>query len=337
MTKALFWIEASTKAGVGHLIRSIALAEELTEQNIECTFVFDEDAYCIAKTLHSWCYRSYIINDSSVLSILVEQTDKRQCNFFIADGYGLNVDIVGAISDRVDVTIVFDDGEFRLIEFADIVINTATKSFDDKYSKINPNVKICSGERFRILRKDFAEIRPRPVSERKGIVLNFGGSDPSNITIPLLFAFDQTRAQIPIRVITGAGYSHLTSLKQCLSRLSIAVQHIHNCQDMASAWSEAKLAVSAAGGSQFELGVCQTPTILLMVADNQKASLLHATTEAWCECFDMTASLGDVAQRAIQMYEDEDKLQTMQNGTLNQFDTLGAHRVVSCMMALLYD
>jgi spore coat polysaccharide biosynthesis predicted glycosyltransferase SpsG len=69
------------------------------------------------------------------------------------------------------------------------------------------------------------------------------------------------------------------------------VQHVHDAQDMADMMLHSKLAVCAAGGSQFELLHCYTPSFLLVVADNQYPATQKASQQGWCEAVDWRKDL----------------------------------------------
>lgn len=64
MNEMLFWVEASPEAGIGHLIRCIALAQAARLKGVQCLFLLNENARKIALTQHDWEFPIIAIKDS---------------------------------------------------------------------------------------------------------------------------------------------------------------------------------------------------------------------------------------------------------------------------------
>jgi spore coat polysaccharide biosynthesis predicted glycosyltransferase SpsG len=166
----------------------------------------------------------------------------------------------------------------------------------------------------------------------------FGGSDPFNITIPLLLALDELNNDSagtvfpPIKVLTGAAYPRLQELLHTLSNLTLDVEHIHDCHKVSSILNDSQLVISAAGGTQFELLACHTPAILVIVAENQRPATLEAQSQGWC-CVvdnDIEAVL-QISCLARSLCDTPNILINMHRNAKAYSDTKGAERIINMM------
>ncbi|MBT0584949.1 PseG/SpsG family protein [Alteromonas oceanisediminis] len=329
--RCVFVVQASKNMGTGHLMRCLALAQVFDNHDIESTFLLDEASLASAKQRHDWTGRivaHHYAADLADRSVDVKRA-ARQCgslpDWVIVDGYQFDAEYCGAWRALGCRVALFDDGvhDARALESADCVL---------------------AGTDYRLLRREFWSIMPLPVTQRHSLTLSFGGSDPANITQPLLLALERLNFSGPVRVVTGQAYADPQRIGRFVGQSSLTIQHIHAAQDMADVWSNARLAVSAAGGSQFELAVCETPSILVVVADNQRAATEQAVAEGWCESILLThatsehsggASQNDIdaiAQRILALWEDETALLTMQQAIVGRYTADGGERIIDALL-----
>ncbi len=332
----LFRVQVSVKTGMGHLMRSLALAQAADSCQIPSMFVLSDEGTVAAKSRHDWHFP--ILSLPAKLSAaaegewLAQQAEAADAAAIIFDGYTFAPDVLKACRSKKRCTVLMDDGMTALTDFADLVVNPTgdpSLCLDSK--------KYCYGPSFRLLRQEFSQMTPKPIHQRNGLALNLGGSDPLNLTTLLLAEISKQLPDLPVRVVTGPAYPYLTELKTCINTLAIPIQHIHNCQDMSEVWANAKLAVSAAGGSQFELGVCQTPAVLLIVADNQREATRQAVDEGWAVSFDCTqqAPVGNIVAKISALLAGD--LQQMSDHAKGKYDAQGAMRLLNGIADYQYD
>ncbi|WP_339350133.1 glycosyltransferase, partial [uncultured Alteromonas sp.] len=177
----------------------------------------------------------------------------------------------------------------------------------------NANAQLCLGSQYRLLRREFSQTPTLPVSQRQSLTINFGGSDPKHFTLPVLKAISESLANTPIRVVTGPGFIPLESLQHFIQQSPSPIQHIHNCQDMADVWIHSRLTIAAAGGAQFELAACQSPSVLVVVADNQLNATREASQQGWCDMWDARKSLSipQLVDKVLTLWNDEARLEKM--------------------------
>lgn len=345
MTDILFWAEGGRQKGVGHIIRSLALAQAASQYQLSCRFMLDKEAADIARAQHDWDFPIEPSDPSAASdnatgeqhNMLEKVLHQYQPRVLVLDGYQLPVSVIEQAADRLPFTVVLDDGEQRLTSYANLIVNSATDSLDTSYRAQNANAILCTGRQYRLLRQTFRDTPALPFEQRHGIAIAFGGSDPAELTLPVLSALDELESAVPVRVITGPAFEKPERVDSLCRTLRFAVQHIHQCQDMASAWGTARLAISAAGGSQFELGACHTPSILVEVADNQREATANAQQEGWCVTYHQGADPLDIARHAMKLYPDNDALRAMSHAASKCYDADGADRVMHAIAGALHD
>lgn len=339
MRPLIFCVEASAEIGMGHLMRCIALAQAAEDQGIPSWFVLPEAIHKICRQRHEWPYGlvAAAADEKQLAHDVVTLAQARDAAAIVVDGYGFSGRFANALQAAPGALIVLDDIHHDAVDSADIIVNPAGINAQHHYQQRNPAARLCLGPEYRLLRREFAVTIPLPPQHRHSLTLNMGGSDPNNLTIPVLNALALQLPDAQIRVVTGAGYSQADALQETINRLSTPVQHVHNSQDMADVWRNARLAVAAAGGSQFELVACHTPSVLLTVADNQRTAAQQASQQQWCEVQDATTGLDieHLAARVAQLWRDETKLQLMHEAAKRFAIVDGAERILVALAGYL--
>jgi UDP-2,4-diacetamido-2,4,6-trideoxy-beta-L-altropyranose hydrolase len=339
MNKVLFRTDGNTQMGLGHLMRCLALAQQLDASDVEVVFAIRQTSLPFCQSRHDWVGRIVIVPDcesQQEVQWLQTQPEFNQADWLVLDGYQFDSDYQQALKSAGKPLAIFDDNNDAGLLHADLIINGASQASQLGYEQTAPNAAYCLGEQYRVLRREFSLVEPVPFSERKDLVISFGGSDPLDITLRLLKELEHLQADMPIRVITGAAYAGFEDLKAYVQNTALNIQHLHNHQQMADCFGRARLAVSAAGGSQFELLACATPSILAIVADNQRQASQQASQQGWCEVLDMTAeqNVSRLAKTALELWHHPQKLLSMYQQAFARTDTGGASRVVEAMLSL---
>ena len=96
-------------------------------------------------------------------------------------------------------------------------------------------------------------------------------------------------------------------------------------------------AISAAGGSQFELGVCNTPSILVTVAENQHSATQVAQAQGWCRAVNKDIDINELVAMALALYSDEETLTEMQACSQGNYDALGSERAIDAIIKVFND
>lgn len=342
--RLLIRVEGNSQIGLGHLMRCLALSQALAEQHIECLFAVSQQTAVFCKSRHDWQGRILLLPDLPLDQQprwLISQARQQQAKGLLLDGYQFTQSYRLALKQSGLPLMMFDDCNNSGALHADLVINSAQGADTLGYQQSAPTALLCLGAEYRLLRKDFWWLPPVPMSQRSSLTLSFGGSDPLNLTLPLLNALSEARFTAPVRVVTGAAYPHLTLLQAFLADTSLACQHLHDVQQMADVFLHSRLTVAAAGGTQFELLACHSPALLLMVADNQQLATEQAARQGWCDLVDarqpasVTQLVKRLAEQIIALWQDEARLVNMHNAAAQHAPGSNGQALVKAIVSLL--
>ncbi|MDC8830460.1 UDP-2,4-diacetamido-2,4,6-trideoxy-beta-L-altropyranose hydrolase [Alteromonas gilva] len=335
MSKLVFCVEASASAGMGHLMRCLALAQAAQTRGLDSVWLVPEPVLPVCRQRHDWVGRAeQAASTEAGLAAQVEAICQQEHVLAtVLDGYHFSADLAQQLQRLEPPLLVLDDIQGATIDSADIIVNPAGESLHRDYSRRNSTATLCLGAPYRLLRSEFAVTLPLELSQRRSLTVSLGGSDPKHYTLPLLDALAATLPDVPLRVVTGPGFAHRDALDDFISDSPAIIQHVHNCQDMADVWVNARLAVAAAGGTQFELAACHTPAVLLVVADNQLVATEQASEQGWCETWDARESLDAPAlsEKIKALWDDAQTLESMHQGAANYAFTEGADNVLDML------
>ena len=341
MNKVLFRTDGNTKMGTGHVMRCMALAQALHKQGIDSVFVLTSSALAICRSRHDWVGQLITIPAQITLAEeplwLAGLCQQQNISALVLDGYQFDAEYRKSVSKITGCFVLFDDNNDTGPLWADVVINGADNAQQLGYERNSAAASLCLGPRYKVLRQEFVDLPASGWAERQTLGIMLGGSDPLNLSLPLLQALQAHVYQCqlpPISLFTGPAYSFSAQLNEFLSHSHLAIKHLVNCQQIAEEFSRCRLVISAAGSSQFELLACRTPAILLVVADNQLNATVQASQQGWCQMMDARQGLDMqvLANEVVQLIGSDERLMNMHRASAQYRDVDGAQRVAKVMI-----
>lgn len=315
----LFRTYADTKRGVGHVMRSLALAQALTQKGAVCSWVLDHNSPESLSLRNDWVGRIIRLPKKmppkSEWRWLDDSLDLQSVDAVILDGYDFDSTYRQFIKEHLFLPLIlFDDLNNSGLLYADLVINPVASAYDLGYENTASDATLCLGQNYRLLRSEFMAGQPISWDERQDLLLNFGGSDPQGLTIDFLKTLEASYSSLaslwPIHIVTGAAYAALDDLVSLINKTSLNIRHSHQCQNLAKLMRSSRLAISAAGGTQYELLHCCTPSILAVVADNQRLAAAVSATQKWCSVVQFPTAK-ELVEQAVKLWQDERQLFAM--------------------------
>ena len=138
------------------------------------------------------------------------------------------------------------------------------------YEWIGTKPEFLLGPDYALLREQFREIarnepnwRPKPTRA----LITMGGSDVSNTTPDAMEAFQNFSGTVD--VVIGPGFSNSEEIEQAAESLPTRFNLLYSPDNMAELMQQADVAVSAVGGTVFELLATRTPFVGIPQVDNQ--------------------------------------------------------------------
>ncbi len=313
-------VEGNTRIGLGHVMRCLALAQALKASGHEVFFMMTDTTanFCVNRA--DWCADVINLPDMPLAdepSWLVEQCIRLKADWLILDGYQFDQAYKLALVNDAFKLALFDDLNDSGALPAQMIINGAHQAKYLNYLQSAPQAFLALGEQYQVLRQEFIQLADKSWKNRHGLSLMFGGSDPLNLTLSCLQTLEQAKANMPITVLTGSAYKNLAKLQAFIQHSNLTIQHLHDCQNMASVLRHSRLAISAAGSSQFELLACATPAILVVVAKNQMLATQHAAEQKWCQIQDFNQlDAQKIVQHGLTLWEQTEQLKQMHENAL---------------------
>jgi spore coat polysaccharide biosynthesis predicted glycosyltransferase SpsG/molybdopterin-guanine dinucleotide biosynthesis protein A len=299
--RILIKADSSLKIGMGHLYRSSAIAYELSEH----------ETYIVSniygnKKLSSSFFKDMPHNFIGVKSDseFVKLSQRMKPDIIILDQLDTRYDYVKRLKSTGAVVITLEDmGPGAKI--ADLLISDLYK---------NPEVedaKQLTGVQNAFLHPSFTWVNPDKKINKSvdNILLLFGGTDPSNLTIKALNALKAIKYKGFVRAVQGLGRKNR---KIDLNEYGLKGEVLTNVKYMPKIMKEADIALSSAGRTITELMTLGTP-VLCMCQNKKETTHTHAKKECGVINLGLGADISDKKlseeiNKLIQNYELRKKL-----------------------------
>jgi spore coat polysaccharide biosynthesis predicted glycosyltransferase SpsG len=266
--------DGSAEIGLGHIVRCLALADELSEwHGAQVRFLIQRGDVAVQMAQRS----GYDVlqpgggtkDDRAWISRVLEET---QPDALVLDfRNGLSPEAVRDWRKQGVVMATIDDPEDKRL------------ACDLFFSPPVPQVSRMSWEGFSgtkhvgwewvLLRKQFANNgTARPSNARPVVLVTMGGSDPAGLTLKAVKALDSLDEEFEAVVILGSAFCHDEVLKTILSSARRKFEIRRNVPDMAAAMVGADLAVASFAVTAYELASQGVPGIYLCLSDDHAES-----------------------------------------------------------------
>jgi spore coat polysaccharide biosynthesis predicted glycosyltransferase SpsG len=193
----------------------------------------------------------------------------RNADIVVVDGYEFSREFFVALELSDTPFAVIDDNAETNAKSPKAVINQNPHASAPMYAHLQGNPKLLLGLQFAMVRREVREVAAMNLPTREGeVFVAMGGADFLGLTAPIVEALAETGLQI--RVAVG----HANTQREQVQKLADQFGHVTLIEqhDYVSSLASAHVAVLAAGSSLWEACAVGTPSIGLVVAENQFAS-----------------------------------------------------------------
>ena len=260
--------------GTGHIMRSLALAQEFIARGDKVTFVTHCEYPLIVERLKEEGVEVFLLSghypDDGDLRALGDVIARiGHLGAVVIDGYHFDGAYHSAVRELGAKTLVVDDFHHLASYGSDMLLNQNVSAGSIQYDF--PADRLLMGTKFALIRKEFHQ-RGRPSAHSdsvKSILITMGGEDIHNVTLKVLTALTNINAKAFVSIIAGAANPNLESLNAAIERSSSDVTLLHSVHDMAKVLERTDMCISAGGSTCWELCLYGIPFILVATADNQ--------------------------------------------------------------------
>ena len=295
---AVLRADASSSIGVGHVMRSLSLGEALIDEGFGVELV----SCGLAPSLQSLATSCGIeVVEPSCAPRSSEDAQfvlERNAAIVVVDGYEFSRDFFAALEASNTTFAVIDDNAETKAQSPNAVINQNPHASESLYAHMQGTPKLLLGLQYAMVREEVREVAAMHLPTREGeVFVAMGGADFLGLTAPIVEALAETGLQI--RVAVG----HANTQREHVQKLADKHGHVTliEQQDYVSSLASAHVAVLAAGSSLWEACAVGTPSIGLVVVDNQIASANAAAKLGFTRVIDCRKSFSvEAVKREIE-------------------------------------
>ncbi|GAB5552443.1 MAG: UDP-2,4-diacetamido-2,4,6-trideoxy-beta-L-altropyranose hydrolase [Saprospiraceae bacterium] len=273
-SKVYFRADGNSQMGLGHVIRSLALAEMLAPL-FECHFIIRNPLASIKAQILNTCHSIIELPETndhlSEAQTLVHRF--QPFDIVVLDGYYFRTEYQRIIKESGCKLVCIDD-IYAYHFVADVVVNHAP-SLDPKVYSIAPYTQLCLGVDYSLLRKPFLEAAKTKRAPKKieTLFICFGGSDFNNCTSKILLEIIKDPLAIKkVEVVLGSANPHIFQVKrlaQLASHFQVNIHQNLSANQMVNLLEHSDLAIVPSSGILYEAICIQLPIISGYYVDNQ--------------------------------------------------------------------
>jgi len=354
--KIAFRVDASLQMGTGHVMRCLTLARALRERGHACLFISREHPGNLLKLISEDGFAVHALPGGSELDselahakwLGASQTeDALACKVLLAslcpdwlvvDHYALDQRWETSVRSVGCRVLVIDDLADREHSCDVLLDQNLGRSCLDYQDLLPQDCVVLTGPHYALLRPEFAELRHDSMTRRRNsrlenILISLGGVDQSNHTGLLLEALKNLElpARTRFTVVLGRTSPNLQAVLETVNASPWPVEVLCGIDNMAQRMTDADLAIGAAGGSSWERCCLGLPTLLVILAENQKDGGLALAERGAALLIDTSVSLKRQLQAALVMMNEPQALQQFSMAAGHITDGLGCARVLEAM------
>ena len=270
--RILFVVDAGPQVGGGHVMRSLTLAHALEAQGAGFAFVGPPAAAELLQVFSPAAER--IVAASAAPRDLAAVVAGQAFDAIAFDHYGLSQADHRAMAQGRPALVIDDLADRPL--GADLVLDAGPERRAEDYeSLVGEETRLLLGPAYAAVRPEFAALREPAMAWRgepvQRVLVAMGLTDVGGVTARVVERLRPRVGEVGIDIVLGAAAPSLPGLTKVARRDPRRMLHV-DTPHMARLTAEADIGVGAPGSSTWERCTLGLPSILVVLADNQKAA-----------------------------------------------------------------
>jgi len=369
--KLVFRTDASLLMGSGHLMRCLTLADALTAQGAQCHFIsrshpghlveiirqrgFDFTALpaelsappaaniqtvgeSAKEPVHAaWLGSDWQTDAEQTRAVLV----KLQPDWLVIDHYALDQRWENALRPHAKEIMVIDDLADRTHQCDLLLDQNLGRQPLDYVGLVPAQCKVLTGPQYALLRSEFPALRAYSLQRRqqpalKHLLITMGGVDQPNATGQVLQALKGCALpqDCRISVVMGLQAPWLQQVRAQAQAMPWPTEVLVNISDMAPRMADSDLAIGAAGSTSWERCCLGLPTLMVVLADNQRAIAEALQDAGAAKILDIASAVPMTCEVLSALVVNHRARHDMSIAAAHIVDGLGTASVVSHLLAL---
>jgi UDP-2,4-diacetamido-2,4,6-trideoxy-beta-L-altropyranose hydrolase len=341
---AVIRADASPTIGIGHIVRCMALAEALVDQNYEVHFASQAGTIGSAPMLNTSKFKYFELSvDPSCEIAEIKKTWPNGVDLLVTDGYQLDCGFESNCRNWSKTILSIDDLADRR-HHCDFLLDSSPNRKSSDYARlVPPHCKLLLGVDFALLRNAFAEKRETALTKRyqqnylARILVNFGGSDASNLTPTALRAIEKSGAELVVDVMMGAAANNRAEVEDTITKIALTTQLHVGVTDPSDLMANADLAIGAGGGTAWERCAVGLPSIVIQTSHNQRSLIdsLTARNAIWFAGPRERIEVNKLANLIWIVLSDIEEWRDVSSNAAILCDGLGSRRVAQALTSIV--
>lgn len=339
--------DASVALGTGHVMRCLTLANALHGDCHDISFVCRAHEGHLGAYIQAQGFPCTLLDADTTQGILgaAPMADAqataalaRDAGLVIVDHYALG----DAWERAMPCPVMVIDDMFDQAHYCAVLLNQNFGVVPKDYQGLIPDFTHClTGVQYALLRPEFSRARTEALASRKNrslreILITLGGADADNATGWVLDALSAMvlPSEIKLTIVMGMSAPHIEQIKAKAAELAVHTEVLQGSDDMAGLMARADLAIGAAGSTSWERCALGLPTILVVLAENQRdiaTTLAAAGAARLCSLWQSA----ELEQHLAQLSDNPGALLEMQNQAAAVCDGAGVQRVMQALYSCL--
>jgi UDP-2,4-diacetamido-2,4,6-trideoxy-beta-L-altropyranose hydrolase len=366
-----FRTDASLDIGSGHVMRCLTLADALRAQGATSRFICREQAGHLIDLIqrrghavsvlalapaaplpttgrdeppfaHSaWLGVPWPVDAEQTASALADSGAAGPVDWLVVDHYALGRAWESALRPHCRRLMAIDDLADRVHDCDLLLDQNLGRDAADYAGKLPADCTVLTGPRHALLRPDFAASRAGSLARRARPALNhllisMGGVDRDDATgrvLDALKASDEPGVE-RITVVMGGRAPWIARVRARAAAMPWPCDVRVDVDDMAALMADSDLAIGAAGSSAWERCCLGLPTLMMVLADNQRQAASHLEQAGAASALPADERLGPSLRQLIAgLAREPARLAHMGAQAARITDGLGTQRVLAAWLA----
>jgi UDP-2,4-diacetamido-2,4,6-trideoxy-beta-L-altropyranose hydrolase len=267
--------DASSAIGSGHAMRCLALAKAWQRAGGRVCYLTAESIAAVDERLAAENIEQQRMTAQPGTSEDAEQTvasaRRLEAKWVVVDGYRFKQDYIHQLkASGLRVLAMDDDARLDCYE-ADVVFNQNIDASAKTY-QVAAGTQLLLGAKYVLIRPEFLAGRTHAnvAGVARKILVTMGGSDPEDETSRVVRALGQLGDGYEVIVVVGGGNPRYESLQALVRGLPVKIRLEKHLENMEPVMRWADLAISAAGGTCWELAFLGIPMIVITISRDQE-------------------------------------------------------------------
>jgi len=271
--------DAGSSAGLGHLMRCMALAQAWSDRGGRAVFVLPcgstVDLRRLATANIEWRQVPADQAGRASAAHVAATASEASAAGVVLDGYGFDRQYVETVrAGGVPLALIDDDGSGASL-MPDYLINHNPFASPQLYAGLPGRTLLLAGPDYTLLRREFLALRrKRRVTKPDvcDVLVTLGGGASGGLLGSVVAALTGPAREPALRITVVSG--PLGRSPESVPA-SLPVRQLHDVWDLSTHMAAADVVISAAGVTSWELAYLGVPTILIVRAKNQRLVAHH--------------------------------------------------------------